>query len=102
MALPALGEQLLNSFVALVDTFLAGQISKEATAAVGFAAYVDWLATMLFALVATGTTALVARAIGAGEDAKANQFTNQSLSLSIITGVVVSGLIFALAPSFAR
>ncbi|HUU83123.1 MAG TPA: MATE family efflux transporter [Phycisphaerae bacterium] len=102
LALPVLGEQLLHSFVALVDTFLAGQISKEATAAVGFASYVEWLASMLFALVATGTTALVARSIGARNDTEANHFTNQSMSLSVLSGIGFSALIFLLAPSFAR
>ena len=101
LALPVLGEQLLNSFIALVDTFLAGQLSKEATAAVGLAAYVEWLATMLFALVATGTTALVARRSGAGDRDGANLFANQSITLSLFSGLVFSALLYALAPTFA-
>ncbi|MHC4090537.1 MAG: MATE family efflux transporter, partial [Planctomycetota bacterium] len=101
LALPVLGEQLLNSFIALVDVYLAGQLSKEATAAVGLAAYTEWLASMLFALVATGTTALVARCVGAGDGAGANRFTNQSITLSFISGLAFSALLFALAPTFA-
>ncbi len=101
LALPVLGEQLLNSFIALVDTFLAGQLSKEATAAVGLAAYVEWLATMLFALVGTGTTALVARRSGAGDRDGANLYANQSITLSLFSGIVFSALLYALAPTFA-
>lgn len=101
LALPVFGEQALNSFVAIVDTFLAGRISAEATSAVGLAAYVAWLATMLFALVGTGTTAMVARAVGGGDSAGADRFTNQSLGLSVLSGLVVSGLLYLLAPTFA-
>lgn len=67
LALPVLGEQLLNSFVGIYDTYLAGTISKEATGAIGLAAYVGWLASMLFGLIGTGTTALVSRFWGAGD-----------------------------------
>ena len=67
LALPVLAEQMLNTFVGLFDTYLAGQIpgrEVHATAAVGLAAYVGWLVSMLFMLVGTGTTALVARSVG--------------------------------------
>ncbi len=102
LALPVFGEQLLNSGVAFVDTYLAGRISADATSAIGLAAYVDWLASMLFALVGTGTTALVARSIGSKKPKEANRFANQSITLSVITGVAVSLLLFMLAPAFAR
>ena len=74
----------------------------DATAAVGLAAYVEWLATMLFALVGTGTTALVARCVGGRDSAGANRFTNQSVTLSLLLGLSVSLLMLALAPSFAH
>jgi putative MATE family efflux protein len=102
LALPVFGEQLLNSFVAVCDIFLAGQLSKETTAAVGLASYVEWLASMLFALVGTGTTALVARCVGAKDDEGANRFTNQSITLSVLIGVVIAAGLFALAPVFGR
>ncbi|MCH7720858.1 MAG: MATE family efflux transporter, partial [Planctomycetes bacterium] len=101
LALPILGEQLLNSFVGLFDTYLAGDISKAATAAIGLAAYMGWLASMLFMLVGTGTTALIARLTGAGEHADANRIANQSMTLAAITGPAVFVLIYLLAPSFA-
>jgi putative MATE family efflux protein len=102
LALPVFGEQVLNSFVAIVDTFLAGRISTEATAAVGLAAYVAWLATMLFALVGTGTTALVARSMGARDRGAADRFCNQSITLAVLSGLGISALLFLLAPTFAR
>ncbi len=101
LALPVLGEQLLNTLVGLVDTFLSGRISVDATAAVGLASYVGWLMAMLFMLVGTGTTALVSRAIGAGRPDEANHVANQSFTLATFNGLIGAAFIYALAPSFA-
>src|SRR5215469_14410686 len=88
LALPALGEQLLNFCVSLFDTYLAGHVTTGAhevgayTTTVGIASYISWLATLVFALVGTGTTALVARARGAGDFEQANRFANRSITLA--------------------
>jgi len=68
---------------------------------VGLAAYVGWLITMLFALVGTGTTALVARAFGAEDRDLANRVANQSMALSVVMGLAGSAAMYLLAPSFA-
>lgn len=101
LALPVLAEQLLNTFVAIFDTFMAGQISPAATSAIGLAAYVDWLVSMVVMLVGTGATALVARMEGSGEHDQANHYANQSITLAIVLGVVVSITIYIFAPMFA-
>ncbi len=100
-AMPVLGEQLLNTAVGLVDVFLAGTISVHATSAIGLAAYVGWLMSMLFMLVGTGATALVARMTGAGKHADANLFANQSLGLAAGLGVAGFAFIWLLAPTLA-
>ena len=102
LALPVLAEQILNTLVGLVDTYLAGRISPAATSAIGLAAYVGWLASMLLMLIGTGTTALVSRYEGSGDHARANHFANQSLTLAGILGVTVFCLMYTLAPWFAK
>ncbi len=102
LALPVLGEELLNSFVGLFDIFLAGRLGVEATSAVGLASYVAWLVTMLFMLVGTGTTALVARETGSGDKRAANHWANQSLGLAVGLGLVSCILMYLLAPVFGR
>ena len=102
LALPVLCEQFLSFGVGFVDTWLSGRLSADATTAVGFGAYFGWLASMLFALVGTGTTALVARHWGAGEFDDANRVMNRSIALASLMGIVVYGAIYALAPSFAH
>ena len=98
LALPVLCEQLLSFCVGFYDTWLSGRISTEATSAIGLAAYVSWLASMLFGLVGVGTTALVARHWGAGEHAQANAIANCSLMLAAVAGAAVCGLIYTTAP----
>lgn len=101
LALPILGEQMLNACVTWNDAFLAGRISAEATGAVGFAGYIGWLMTMLFALVGIGATAIVARAIGAKDLAEARRTTNQAFVMAIAMGLVGTGFVLVTAPVFA-
>jgi len=97
LALPVLGEQLLNFLVGFFDVWLSGHlpgdIRTDATAAVGVAAYSSWLATLIFSLVATGTTALISRAWGAGNYSQANRIANRSVVLSLIMGLVFLALV---------
>ncbi|HBH55076.1 MAG TPA: hypothetical protein DDY91_24610, partial [Planctomycetaceae bacterium] len=108
LALPALGEQLLNFTVALYDTFLAGYVSTGGhetglyTTTVGIASYLGWLASLLFALVGTGTTALVARAQGRGDLAEANRFANRSLFLVTPLALLIATALYSAAPFLAR
>ena len=102
LALPVLGEELLNSFVGIFDVWLAGRISVAATAAIGLGAYVEWLISMLFMLVGIGTTALVARYTGAVRREDANHYANQSLTLAVGMGLAAFALIYSIAPSLAR
>jgi putative MATE family efflux protein len=101
LALPVLAEQMLNTFVGLFDTWLAGRISSAATSAVGLAAYVSWLGTMIVMLVGTGTTALVARHKGAGASEQANRCTNQSVTLAAMLGFFLFVLLYTVAPLLA-
>lgn len=102
LALPVFAEQILNTLVGLVDTYLAGRISATATSAVGLGAYVSWLASMLMMLVGTGATALVSRYEGRGEHDKANHFANQAITLGWVMGVAIFVLVYEMAPWFAR
>ncbi|TWT51973.1 Multidrug resistance protein NorM [Thalassoglobus neptunius] len=103
LALPVLGEQVLNFLVGFYDVYLAGNLTSDirtdATAAVGVAAYVGWLASLIFSLVATGTTALISRAWGADDRDGANVVANRSLALSLVSGLLFTGVILFAAPT---
>lgn len=99
LALPVLAEQLLSFFVGFTDTWLSGRISAEATAAIGVAAYVNWLGELLTAFVGTGATALIARHWGAGQRDDANTIAQTAITFALIGGIVATVLLYALAPT---
>lgn len=97
LALPAMGEQLLSMMVGIVDTFLVGHLGAASLAAVGLANQWVFMATMLFGAIATGSTALIARFIGAQEPDQANEVLRQSMLLGALIGLIATllGLSFA-------
>ncbi len=97
LALPATAEQMLAMMVGIVDTFLVGHLGAESLASVGLANQWIFLSGTFFGAVGTGSTALIARFIGAREPDRANQVLRQSVLLGLLIGVValVMGLSLA-------
>ncbi|MBI4578303.1 MAG: MATE family efflux transporter [Planctomycetes bacterium] len=98
LALPVLGEQVLHLLVGLVDTYLAGTVNKEATAAIGLATTVVWLAHLMFSFVGAGAAALVSRHAGMNETDRANHFSNQAIALALLMGLLECVLLWLAAP----
>lgn len=92
LALPAVGEQVLNMTVGLVDTFLVGHLGAASIAGLSFANQFVMLAIMLISSIATGSTVLIARAVGAGDKELARRTVNQSLLLAGLMGLVTTAL----------
>jgi putative MATE family efflux protein len=92
-----MGEQLLSMMVGIVDTFLVGHLGAASLAAVGLANQWVFMATMLFGAIATGSTALIARFIGARDPDQANEVLRQSILLGALIGLIATllGLSFA-------
>src|SRR5690349_20078905 len=108
LALPAVGEQVLNTLVGLADTFLVGHLSVRAAgqlgysssaalAGVGLANQIVWLIMVLFMAVSVGSTALIARASGGGDLRTANRVLRQSLLVGLLMGLLATGQAVALA-----
>ena len=57
LALPAVGEMLLNTTVGMIDTAMVGRLGKEAVAAVGLANRLIMIVLGVFMAITTGTTA---------------------------------------------
>ena len=90
LAGPVLVEQLLNALVGLVDTWLTGHYvpGAAAMAAIGLMAYLMWMLQSIFASVAIGATALVARFVGAGDVRLARHTTNQAFVCGTVVAVI--------------
>src|ERR671931_158376 len=96
-ALPALGALAAEPLYLLVDTAIVGHLGTPQLAALALAATVLSNVDALFIFLTYGTTVRVTRLHGAGEDAAAAALGPQALWLALAAGVVVGGLVAALA-----
>jgi putative MATE family efflux protein len=97
LALPALAQQYLHLVVQLSDQFLAGRfpLADESArdrylSALNTAGYLYWFVSSYTVLVSVGSTALVARFVGAKDWAMARHATGQSVLLAIVFGLLGS------------
>src|SRR5262245_13561970 len=95
LALPALAQQYLHLVVQLSDQFLAGrfplpdgQDRERYLSALNTAGYLYWFVSSYTVVVSVGSTALVARFVGAGDWAMAKHATGQSVVLAFVLGAV--------------
>ena len=113
LALPAVGEQLLNTAVGLADVFLIGNMavlvatqlgysSATALTAAGLGHQMIWLVTVLMMAVGVGSTALIARAVGARQEHELGRILRQSFVLATIVGVVATIFALVVAEPFLR
>jgi putative MATE family efflux protein len=97
LALPALAQQYLHLVVQMSDQFLAGRFPlppgadrEQYQAALTTAGYLYWFVSSYTVLVSVGSTALVARFVGAQDPALANRATGQSVLLAFVLGAIGS------------
>src|SRR3954470_8817012 len=96
LAAPIVVEQFLSMGVGLTDVYLAGHLGRQAaaaTAAVGSVAYILWLIGLIAGAIGTGSTALVARAVGAKHRSLANSVCGQTVTAAVVTGVSIAVLV---------
>lgn len=100
LAWPAVLEQLLNMSVGLVDTYIVGHLGAAPLAAVGLSIQSLNLFWALFSAIGVGSTALVARRIGAKEPQAANAVARQSILLAFLIGILAAITLWVGAPRF--
>ncbi|AXA37240.1 MAG: MATE family efflux transporter [Candidatus Sumerlaea sp.] len=98
LAAPAVGENLLHTTLLIVDTLMVGYYGSLPVAASAAAGTILWRAHMTFGCIERGTTALVARACGAGDLRAAARAFAQSALLATVLGLVLTGAGVVLAP----
>ena len=89
LALPALGALAAEPLYVLVDTAIVGHLGRPQIAALGLAGTVLAGAFTIFNFLTYGTTAVVARASGAGRHDEAARIATQALWASLGIGVLV-------------
>lgn len=95
---PALIEMMLVSFVGVVDMIMVGRLGPAAIAAVGLSNQPMFLALAVFQALNVGTTALVARFVGASDSDEASQTAQQSLAMTVMVGTLLSVVSYLSTP----
>jgi putative MATE family efflux protein len=89
LALPALGALAAEPLYVLVDTAIVGHLGRPQLAALGLAGTVLSGAFTIFNFLTYGTTAVVARAAGAGQSERAARLAAQALWVSLAIGAAL-------------
>ncbi len=97
LALPALGALAAEPLYVLVDTAIVGHLGRPQLAALGLAGTVLAGAFTIFNFLAYGTTAVVARASGAGQHERAARLAAQALWVALAIGLTLLVLAEVLA-----
>ena len=101
IALPSLVELVLTSLTSMADQImvgrLPGQLGVQALSAVGLCMNPKFILMTALMAINTGTTAVVARYRGMGNQEKANQTFKQSLIFNVFLSAImmVLGVVFA-------
>lgn len=97
LAGPVIGENLLETMLGIVDTWLVGGLGDAAIAGVGGALQVMFLLISALSALAVGSSVLVAQAFGAGDMGRASVLARQSLLWSVIISIplAIGGLLFS-------
>jgi MATE family multidrug resistance protein len=99
LATPIIGENLLQTLVGAVDTFMVARLGAAAVAGVGTGFEIVFFIISILSAIDIGATVLVSQAIGAGERQRANHLARQAIVWGLLLAVPVSvGMYFA-APS---
>jgi putative MATE family efflux protein len=105
LALPVLAEHVLHMVVGLTDTYLANHLPGDAaaaTAAVGTVSYVLWFTGLMVGAIGTGSTAIIARAVGAKHRRLANSVCGQSVTAAAAFGAALGLLVYLAAEPIVR
>ncbi len=99
LAWPAIIEMVLQTMTQIVDMIMVGQLGPAAIAAIGIANQPSFFLMALFQALAVGTTAVVARLVGAGKPGAAGDVMRQSVGMAVIMGGIVSAVFIIIAPN---
>jgi putative MATE family efflux protein len=102
MAAPIAIGMVFQSLYYLVDLYFVGALGDAAIAGVSAAGNITFIVIALTQVLAVGTVALVAQALGRGDRADAQLVFNQCLSLSALFTVATFVAGYLLTPAYMR
>jgi putative MATE family efflux protein len=90
LAWPSIVEQILVMMVGMVSTIFMGRVGTDAVAAVGMVNMLMAFLQTVFSGLAIGTTVIVARVTGEGNNSEAKRALIQSGYMAIVVGIILT------------
>lgn len=87
--------QILATTVSLIDIAMLGRLGPHTLAAVGYVTQIFLLTQAVLYAVGTAGVALMARALGAGDPARARAALASCLGVAVLAAAVIAGLVLA-------
>ena len=94
LAWPVVVQQVSFSMVQLVDTALVGHLGEDALAGVRLAGQIFWFSQAGMVAVGVGSTAIIARYVGAGQPEHATRTLRNALLMALGWGVAIGILMW--------
>jgi putative MATE family efflux protein len=95
LAWPVILSQVLASAVSLIDIAMLGRLGPNALAAVGYVTQFFWLSHAVLMAVGVAGVALMARALGAGDAARARAALGGCLAVAIGVSTLIAGIVLS-------
>ena len=102
LAWPSVITMLLQTANGMIDIAFVGRLGADALTGVGLASQIMMILMSISTAVSIGTTALVARFIGANERKNAEEAVRQSILISFILSIGAGILVYLIGPSLIR
>ncbi len=106
LAWPVLVQQMLQAFVGMSDKLFAGRLDPgervAALDAIGIGSYIGWFIGIAMSGLGIGGQAIIARAMGAGDESLAHRALGQAIGLSAIWGLLVAVVLWFVAAPLGR
>ena len=102
LAWPTVMEEALYTLVQYADTAQVGALGAQASAAVGLTATTMWLLHAPMFAAGMGVLSCISISLGAKDQARARSAAMQSVILTAVIGVVLTGLTLAVSPHLPR
>ena len=102
ITLPASIGFFFNTMYNVVDTYFGGLISTQALASLSLSFPVFFIILAMGTGMSTGTTALIANALGAGKEAEARLFAIQGITFGNLTAIALTVFGIYVSPTMFR
>jgi putative MATE family efflux protein len=102
IAVPASVGFFFNTMYNVVDTYFGGMISTQALASLSLSFPVFFIVIAMGTGISTGTTALIANALGAGRTEESGLYAVQGMTFGSLTAIALTGIGIWACPTMFR